>query len=104
MYITKNMEWNRYRFGWILACLIVTVPTLCPAQAAALQPAPEAENKTPNPPVKIEWLFVQNAEGGTFNNGKMTLKKINPETVMFADRPERIAGHITTKAFLPLWT
>lgn len=67
-------------------------------------PVMKTKEKLAAAQAKIDWLFVQNAEGVSFDKGKMTLKKVNPMTVMFADRPERIAGHLTTKEFLPLWT
>jgi hypothetical protein len=53
---------------------------------------------------KVTLLFVQNAHGAAINNGKLTLKKVSPATVFFSDRPERIAGHLTTKEFIPFWS
>jgi hypothetical protein len=53
---------------------------------------------------KVTLLFVQNAQGAAISNGKMTLKKISPTTIFFSDRPERIAGHLTTKEFVPFWS
>jgi len=53
---------------------------------------------------KVTLLFVQSAQGAAISNGKMTLKKISPTTIFFSDRPERIAGHLTTKDFVPFWS
>ena len=53
---------------------------------------------------KVTLLFVQSAEGAAISNGKMTLKKISATTIFFSDRPERIAGHLTTKDFVPFWS
>ncbi|MGA7979472.1 MAG: hypothetical protein WCA32_04500 [Chromatiaceae bacterium] len=50
-----------------------------------------------------DFLFVQNARGVAYSEGKLTLKDVNPVTVMFSDRPERIAGHMATKRFVPFW-
>ena len=50
-----------------------------------------------------DFLFVQNAKGIVYANGKLTLKGVNPATVMFSDRPERIAGHMTTARLVPFW-
>jgi len=50
-----------------------------------------------------DFLFVQNARGVAYADGKLTLKDVNPVTVMFSDRPERIAGHMATKRFVPFW-
>lgn len=50
-----------------------------------------------------DFLFVQNAKGVAYADGKLTLKDVSPVTVMFSDRPERIAGHMSTKRFVPFW-
>jgi len=50
-----------------------------------------------------DFLFVQNARGVAYAKGKLTLKDVSPVTVMFSDRPERIAGHMATKRFVPFW-
>jgi len=51
-----------------------------------------------------ELLFVQNAHDVTLEKGKLTLKKVSPTTIFFTDRPERIAGHMTTKDFVDEWS
>ena len=55
-------------------------------------------------PTMADFLFVQNAKGVVYENGRMTLKVVSPLTVAFSDRPERIAGHMATKAFVPFWS
>ncbi len=50
-----------------------------------------------------DFLFVQNARGITYGDGRLTLKGVNPAKVMFSDRPERIAGHMATRRFVPFW-
>jgi hypothetical protein len=50
-----------------------------------------------------DFLFVQNARGIAFSEGRLTLKGISPATVMFSDRPERIAGHMKTSRFVGFW-
>ena len=61
---------------------------------------PEVSNTTTQ---KVEFLFVQNAKSVSFENGTMTLHGVNPVTVCFADRPERIAGHMPTSKMVPMW-
>jgi hypothetical protein len=53
-----------------------------------------------------EFLFVQSAKGMTFDSAtnKLTLNGISPATVFFSDRPDRIAGNMTTAAFIPFWS
>ena len=52
---------------------------------------------------KIEYLYVQTAHAVTFKGNKMTLHGVNPNTLFFADRPERIAGHGTTEELVGEW-
>lgn len=53
---------------------------------------------------KADFLFVQNARSIVHADGRLILKGISPATVMFSDRPERIAGHMTTARFVPFWS
>ena len=53
---------------------------------------------------KVQFLFVQTAKDVSFQNGTMVLRGVNPTTVCFSDRPERIAGHMPTANIVPLWT
>jgi hypothetical protein len=52
----------------------------------------------------VDVLFVQNAKGVTFKEGKLVLQGANPVTVCFTDRPARLAGHMQTSKFVPLWS
>jgi hypothetical protein len=51
-----------------------------------------------------DFLFVQNAKSMAYANGKLTLKGVSPVTVFFTDRPERIAGNMPTRDFVPFWS
>ncbi len=53
---------------------------------------------------QADFLFVQNARSISHADGRLTLKGVSPATVMFSDRPERIAGHMTTARFVPFWS
>jgi hypothetical protein len=55
------------------------------------------------PPTKVQVLFVQNAAGLSFADGKLTLRDVDPLTICFSDRPERLAGHMPTKDLVPMW-
>ena len=52
----------------------------------------------------VDVLFVQNAKSVTINKGKLVLRGVNPVTVCFTDRPARLAGHMPTSKFVPLWS
>ncbi len=55
---------------------------------------------------QADFLFVQTAKGMTFDkaSSKLTLVDVSPITVMFTDRPERIAGNMKTARFVPFWS
>src|ERR1700745_2398463 len=40
----------------------------------------------------------------SFSEGKLVLRGVNPVTVCFSDRPARMAGHMQTSRFVPLWS
>lgn len=52
---------------------------------------------------KTELLFVQSAGSMSYSDGVLTLKDVAPLTVFFSDRPQRVAGHMPTKAFMQHW-
>ena len=52
----------------------------------------------------VDVLFVQNAKDVRFKEGKLVLQGVNPVTVCFTDRPARLAGHMQTSKFVPLWS
>jgi len=55
---------------------------------------------------EVEYLFVQSAKSLTFDKAtsKVTLEGVSPATIFFSDRPDRIAGNMTTAAFIPFWS
>jgi hypothetical protein len=52
----------------------------------------------------VDVLFVQNAKNVNLSNGKLVLRGVNPVTMCFTDRPARMAGHMLTSRFVPLWS
>ena len=51
----------------------------------------------------VEEMFVQVAHGASASPGTLTLKGVNPSTLYFSDRPERVVGHMTTGEFVADW-
>ena len=78
----------------LLAPLALTLKT---AQATEHKPKEGGAHEKP------QFLFVQSAEGVTYADGRLTLKGISPVTILFSDRPERLAGHMATASFVPFW-
>jgi hypothetical protein len=53
-----------------------------------------------------ELLFVQSASGVVFKDSKpatLILKNVSPTVIFFADRPQRVAGHVAMPGFLKAW-
>jgi hypothetical protein len=61
---------------------------------------------TATTPKQADFLFVQTAKAVTFDKvkGTVTLQGVSPVTLFFSDRPEHIAGNMTTAAFVPFWS
>ncbi len=52
---------------------------------------------------EIEALFVQSAHGLTTSNGSITFHGLAPSTLFFADRPQRLVGHLSSRKFIDQW-
>jgi hypothetical protein len=48
-------------------------------------------------------LAVMNATGAKLDGGKLVLTGVSPNTIVFADRPVRAAGHEMTSQFIGQW-
>lgn len=88
------MTHNMLRRRTVLIAAGLALPVL---QAAAAS-ADEAK--------QADFLFVQTAKGMAFDkaSSKLTLVGVSPITVMFTDRPERVAGNMKTARFVPFWS
>jgi hypothetical protein len=49
-------------------------------------------------------LFVMNARGASLQGRTLTLAGVSPNSIVFADRPVRAAGHLLTQHLLEEWT
>lgn len=52
---------------------------------------------------QLEEMFVQVAPESASADGKLTLLGVNPATLYFSDRPERVVGHISMSQFVAEW-
>jgi hypothetical protein len=48
-------------------------------------------------------LIVLNSRGASLKDGKLVLTGVTPNSIMFADRPVRAAGHVLTAHLLDEW-
>jgi hypothetical protein len=90
-----------------LPAIIIAAPFTTYASPPA--PAPSASpvitwTATGAQSKNVDVLFVQNAKSMSFSEGKLVLRGVNPVTVCFTDRPARMAGHMQTSKFVPLWS
>ncbi len=51
----------------------------------------------------IEALFVQSAHGRTSSEGTVTFHGLAHSTLFFADRPQRVVGHLHSRKFVDQW-
>lgn len=54
-------------------------------------------------PHVVPSLIVMNARGATLDAGKLTLIGLSPNSIVFADRPVRAAGHDLTSRLMEQW-
>ncbi len=52
---------------------------------------------------QIEAMFVQSAHGMTAGDGSVTFHGPAHSTLFFADRPQRVVGHMHTRKFVSEW-
>ncbi len=70
-------------------------------------PPPAAPASPNRGAVKIEMvpsLIVMNAQGASLQGQTLTLTGVAPNSIIFADRPVRAAGHLLTTHVLEEWT
>jgi hypothetical protein len=71
--------------------------------SALLTQAVSAADKKDDTEKPVEYLFVQNGAKVSLKNGVLTLQTVNPATLYFSDRPDRIVGHVPTAKFVSHW-
>jgi hypothetical protein len=82
--------------GLALAQTASSTPTHVPLQKAIGQ-AKDAK------PEVVPSLIVLNARGASLQGQKLTLVGVAPNSIVFADRPVRSAGHVLTAHLLEEW-
>jgi len=75
---------------------VVSALIMRPAQSA------QQDNKDSETEI-VNLLFVQSAHSVTLVDNVLKLEGINPATIFFSDRPERITGHEPTEDFVAEW-
>lgn len=93
-----------------LVALTVSAILWMPATASA-QSAPAATPHVPlqkkigqSKPDIVPSLIVLNSRGARLQGGKLVLTGVSPNSIVFADRPVRSAGHAMTTHLLEEWS
>lgn len=76
-----------------LAAGLLWIPGM--AQASTTPPPPKTISATVKTQM-VPSLIVMNASGAMLQDQKLTLSGVAPNSIMFADRPVRSAGHALT--------
>lgn len=91
------------RASILIAAIVAVayVPASALAQDAIKAPATKTIGASKTQMVPS--LAVLNARGATLQGGKLTLTGVGPNSIVFADRPVRAAGHVSTAEFIGQW-
>jgi hypothetical protein len=100
------MTRNRKTFGsgfFMLAAVaaLLLAPGLAQAEDAISHPAKKSIGSSSNEMVPS--LAVLNAAGASLDGNTLTLTGVSPNSIVFADRPIRAAGHVLTAHFIREW-
>jgi hypothetical protein len=87
-----------------LSTALLTITSLGFLVITSAQNAPIKQEKFSDQ--KVELMFVQTAEDFKVNTKDKTLRlvNVNPQTLYFSDRPQRVAGNLTMPAYFDEWT
>ena len=87
------------------SCLVAAAVSGAQAQETAKKPHVPLEKTigTVTPTGPIPSLAVINSDGAKLDAGKLVLTGVTKNTIVFADRPVRAAGHVTTEQFIQQW-
>jgi hypothetical protein len=94
----------------VIDALMMIAPLICTPLLASAQTPGTAATSAPPPgksTVKVDMvpsLIVMNARGATLEVQTLTLTGVSPNSIVFADRPTRAAGHLLTHHLLEEWT
>ncbi|MBX9760923.1 MAG: hypothetical protein K2Y29_19250 [Beijerinckiaceae bacterium] len=89
--------------GVLAALMFATCASAQTAQSPVQHKPLEKTIGVPHSSRPVPSLAVLNAAGAKLEGGKLVLTGVAPNTIVFADRPVRAAGHETTRQFLMQW-
>ena len=92
------MTMNRNACLIIAVACLLCVPDLVLAQDAISSPAQKSIGGSKAEMVPS--LAVLNSKGAILQGNKLTLSDVSANSIVFADRPVRAAGHVLTSEFI----
>jgi len=94
------------RIAWTIVAVLISSAGSALAQAPQTTPQHEPLQKTigQSKPEIEPSLIVMNARGASLQSGKLTLTGVSLNSIVFADRPVRAAGHSLTTDLLEEWS
>ncbi len=96
------MTLRRTAFIVVAASLLLS-PGLALAQISSAT-TPMKTIGQPNKPELVQSLIVVNSHGATLQGDKLTLTGVTPNSIVFSDRPVRLAGHELTAHLIEEWS
>jgi hypothetical protein len=98
------MKLNRNASVIMTVAALLCAPGLALAQnAPAAAPMKTIGTSSSAKPEMVPSLIVLNSKGVTLRDGKLVLTGISQNSIVFADRPVRAAGHDTTAHIVEDW-
>jgi hypothetical protein len=96
------MVFQRTAYTVVAVAGLLCAPHMALAQDAISAPAQKAIGSAKTEMVPS--LIVMNAQGASLQGETLTLNGVAPNSIVFADRPVRAAGHALTAHLLEEWT
>jgi len=97
------MPTKKFPYLIVIAGCLSTAPVGVMAQEAANGPPPMKTIGQQTPTGPVPSLFVLNSTGAKLEGTTLTMTGVSPNSIVFADRPVRAAGHVATEQFVMQW-
>ncbi len=97
---------NHARQALLFAAAIVMLSMAACGKASTTADTSTTSNTATPSAGPATFMFVQSADDLKVDPAKSTFRlvKVNPQTLYFSDRPQRIAGHVKMPEYLAEWT
>lgn len=92
---------------WVASTAVLGILGLCMVETSFSQeamPSPISKQIGVSKPRIEPALIVLNSRGAQLADGKLVLSGVSANSIMFADRPVRAAGHVLTAHLLEEWS